>query len=457
MPTLLQATTSTLKKAYMLLTADKAVVTMLRLSAVILVSFALTLPLVVVILVAVILSLFVAVISPELLSVLTMRLWLLLACSVPALVIRLVAVLSLLPLLFRFFISLQKMSAKGNIQITSNDEISVNSNIYSEQTLDIHAEHKINVMQGIVSAKNIINIGSEEFNNQSQVIAGLNLDFTQNSRWVLNINTTKVTNQGVIQATANLSLATNELDNQAGGSIVAGNDLSIKKNLNSNGSSDNTATNLITNAGTLHANNNQNIIVNTLNSSGDITATNKLNITATNMTTTSGKVSANDTNITADNLSIVATALSAVNNMALSISNLFTNQGTIQANQQLDISTNTLNNHNLIVANNFILSTVTLNNHRGITLPEFLVSKDILLSNRTSGIIHAKSNLTITANGLDNYNQISSDNILSITTVNDIDNQNAKIVALGNITIKANNFNNQNAKLIAYGVSNWLV
>ncbi|CAC9954491.1 hypothetical protein, partial [uncultured Gammaproteobacteria bacterium] len=165
-------------------------------------------------------------------------------------------------------ISLQKMSAKGNIQITSNDEISVNSNIYSEQTLDIHAEHKINVMQGIVSAKNIINIGSEEFNNQSQVIAGLNLDFTQNSRGVLNINTTKVTNQGVIQATANLNLATNELDNQAGGSIVAGNDLSIKKNLNSNGSSDNTATNLITNAGTLHANNNQNIIVNTLNNSG---------------------------------------------------------------------------------------------------------------------------------------------------------------------------------------------
>jgi hypothetical protein len=66
------------------------------------------------------------------------------------------------------------------------------------------------------------------------------------------------------------------LDNQAGGSIVAGNDLSIKKNLNSNGSSDNTATNLITNAGTLHANNNQNSIVNTLNSSGDITATNDI-------------------------------------------------------------------------------------------------------------------------------------------------------------------------------------
>jgi hypothetical protein len=47
----------------------------------------------------------------------------------------------------------------------------------------------------------------------------------------------------------------------------------------------------LTNAGTLHANNNQSIIVNTLNNSGDITATNKLNITATNMTTTSGKVS----------------------------------------------------------------------------------------------------------------------------------------------------------------------
>ena len=46
------------------------------------------------------------VMSPELLSVLTMMFWLLLACSVPALVIRLVAVLSLLPLLFRFFLIL---------------------------------------------------------------------------------------------------------------------------------------------------------------------------------------------------------------------------------------------------------------------------------------------------------------------------------------------------------------
>ncbi len=95
----------------MLLTADKAVSTMLRLLAVILVSFALTLPLVVVISVVVILSLFVAVMSPELLSVLTMMFWLLLACSVPALVIRLVAVLSLLPLLFRFFLILRSLPA----------------------------------------------------------------------------------------------------------------------------------------------------------------------------------------------------------------------------------------------------------------------------------------------------------------------------------------------------------
>ncbi len=51
---------------------------------------------VVVILVAVIFSSFVAVISPELFSVLAKMLWLLLACSVPALVMRLVLVLSIL-------------------------------------------------------------------------------------------------------------------------------------------------------------------------------------------------------------------------------------------------------------------------------------------------------------------------------------------------------------------------
>ncbi|MBA5248728.1 MAG: hypothetical protein FE834_04225, partial [Gammaproteobacteria bacterium] len=218
--------------------------------------------------------------------------------------------------------------------------------------------------------------------------------------------------------------------------IIAGNDLSIKKRLNSNGNSDNTASNLITNAGTLHANNNQSIIANTLNNSGGVTATNELNITATNMTTTGGNISANDTHITTtNNLSITDTVLSAVNNMILSISNLFTNQGTIQANQQLDITAKTLDNHNLIIADNATLNTTTLHNH-------------------TSGIIHAKDNLTITASNLDNDNQISSDNTLSITTVNDIDNQNSKIVALGDITIKANNFNNQNAKLIAYGASN---
>jgi hypothetical protein len=38
--------------------------------------------------------------------------------------------------------------------------------------------------------------------------------------------------------------------------------------------------------------------------------------------------------------------------MILSISNLFTNQGTIQANQQLDISADTLNNQSDIIANN---------------------------------------------------------------------------------------------------------
>ncbi|NYT27154.1 MAG: hypothetical protein H0A76_04210 [Candidatus Thiodubiliella endoseptemdiera] len=223
-----------------------------------------------------------------------------------------------------------------------------------------------------------------------------------------------------------------KLDNQTDSSIVAGNNLNIKKSLDS---IDNTKTNLITNAGTLHANNNQSIFANTLNNSGDITATNELNITATNITTTGAntKISANNTNITTNNLSITDTALLAVNNMILSISNLFTNRGTTQSNQALTLSAKTLDNQQYIIANNATLTTEDITN---------------------SGTIHAKNNLTIATNNLDNNNQISSDNTLSITSVNDIDNQNSKIIALGDITIKANNFNNQNAKLIAYGASN---
>ncbi len=95
-----------------LLTANRAVSVMLRLLVVVIfVSLALILPPVVVILVAVIFSSFVAVISPELFSLLAKMLWLLLACNVPALVIRLLAVLSLLPLLFRCFLMLKSLPA----------------------------------------------------------------------------------------------------------------------------------------------------------------------------------------------------------------------------------------------------------------------------------------------------------------------------------------------------------
>ncbi len=94
----------------MSLTAKMLVLVLVKLLAVILVLLAFISPPVVLISVAVMFKSLLAVISPELLSVLA-RIVLLLACSVPALVIRLLAVLLILPLLFRCFLMLKSLPA----------------------------------------------------------------------------------------------------------------------------------------------------------------------------------------------------------------------------------------------------------------------------------------------------------------------------------------------------------
>jgi filamentous hemagglutinin len=242
-------------------------------------------------------------------------------------------------------ISLQKLSATGVIQIASNDTVVVNDNLYSEQTLDIQATTKIDVRRGIISAQERIDISSHQLNNQAQIMAGLTADGVQNKHGILTINATKIVNQGDIQASQNLTIVANELDNQTNANIIASHNLDIKHPLDNN----------------------------------------------------------------TDN-------------------GLITNAGNIQANQQLNLNTHTLDNHHLVIAKNATLEVTTLNNH-------------------TSGTIHAVDNLTINADNLDNDDQLSSDNTLNITTTNDINNQNANITALGDISITANNFDNQNAQV----------
>ncbi|WP_428095815.1 hemagglutinin repeat-containing protein [Candidatus Thioglobus sp.] len=334
-------------------------------------------------------------------------------------------------------ISLQALSAKADVQITSTEDIEVNNNLYSQQTLTIHADNTIEVKQGIIAAKDTINISSNEFNNQAQIIAGLNADSTQNSNGILNITAnSKLSNAGNLQATQDLNLATNELGNQTTGNIIAGNNLSIKKYLDSN---DNTKTSLITNAGTLHGNNNNAILAATLNNAnGNITASENLNITANNITTTDGEFSGKNTSITANNLDSTDTNILAANNIDLAISNLLTNKGNIQANQTLTLGAKILANHKLIVANNAAINATTVNNH-------------------VTGTLHAQADLTIITDDLANNNQISSDNQLTIAVANTLNNQNAKIIALGDMSINANNLNNQNAQLIGYKANNMTV
>jgi adhesin HecA-like repeat protein len=68
--------------------------------------------------------------------------------------------------------------------------------------------------------------------------------------------------------------------------------------------------------------------------------------------------------------------------MVLSISNLFTNQGTIQANQQLDISADTLNNQSDIIAKEVNIGVTTKATNTGKIEPLVLlrgVARMILL------------------------------------------------------------------------------
>ncbi|WP_369178687.1 filamentous hemagglutinin N-terminal domain-containing protein [Candidatus Thiodubiliella endoseptemdiera] len=345
-------------------------------------------------------------------------------------------------------ISLQKMSAKGDIQITSSDEVSVKGNLYSEQALDIHADHKIDVIQGIVSAKNVINISSEKLNNQSQIIAGLNADLTQNSHGILNINATKTTNQGIIQAVTNLNLATNELNNQTGGSIVAGNDLSIKKHLNSNGNINNTASNLITNAGTLHANNNT-ILATTLNNSGDITASKDLNITATDISATGGEINANNTNITANNLTNTSTNILAVKDIDLQIANLLTNNGKIQANQTLNLNAKTLDNQKDIIATNMTVITDDITNSGNISTVNNLTINNTNKLTSTAGKIQADNQFTLTTHELDNQANIVAKNA-NITATTKTTNQGV-IQTTQDLNLVTNELNNQTSGSIVAG------
>jgi uncharacterized protein (UPF0333 family) len=114
------------------------------------------------------------------------------------------------------------------------------------------------------------------------------------------------------EATQDLNLATNELERHANANIIAGYNLNIKKSLDN---ADNTKTNLIINAGILHANNNIILATTLSNTKGDITASKDLNITSNDITTTEGKISANNTNITTNNLDSTDTNILAVNNL----------------------------------------------------------------------------------------------------------------------------------------------
>jgi adhesin HecA-like repeat protein len=83
--------------------------------------------------------------------------------------------------------------------------------------------------------------------------------------------------------------------------------------------------------------------------------------------------------------------------MILSISNLFTNQGTIQANQQLDISADTLNNQSDIIANNLNINTDDIINSGNLSSVNNLVINN---SNKLTNISTTTHTGTIQADNL---------------------------------------------------------
>jgi filamentous hemagglutinin len=192
------------------------------------------------------------------------------------------------------------------------------------------------------------------------------------------------------------------------------NNLNIKKSLDN---ADNTKTNLITNAGTLHANNNIILATTLSNTKGDITASKDLNITSNDITTTEGKISANNTNITTNNLDSTDTNILAVNNLNLNIANLLTNKGKIQANQTLTLNAKTLDNQQNIVANsiNLTISTKTTNTGKIQTTQDLNLATNEL-DNQANANIIAGNNLNI-KKSLDNADNTKTNLITNAGTL----------------------------------------
>lgn len=291
-----------------------------------------------------------------------------------------------------------------------------------------------------------------------------NLQGTLASQGMLTATAGSISNdQGLMQGSS-VNISTQNLSNTAGTINAAG-----------SGSSTLTASQLLSNAGTIASNGNLNFIAATLNNQGGtVTAQGNLSLTASQLPTVGTLQSGNDLtlNLQSDLNNGSGSTIQANHDLTVNTTGDINNAGTLQAVHDLSLTSQSLNNSGQIVANgtltanaaNSLTNTATgtlagqtvnltapTQNNQGLITGQTLTLTGTDLGNDSStAAIAATGNLSLQfGNSINNTNGalINADGDLAIGStaqpVTTLNNNQSTIQAGGNATVNASTFTNQ--------------
>jgi len=267
-------------------------------------------------------------------------------------------------------IALQKISASNTISMSSGNGVQVNNNLYAGNSANLTAGTTLNVSNtGIAAAKNIVSINTNQLSNAGTIIAGINLNGTQNNTGLVNITASTLNNTGDIQSTGNLIASGTTLSNN--GLFNAANDLTLS------------STNL-TNNKTLFAGNHINLYT-----TGTLSNTANSNIFAVNNIDLSANIAGGKTTSIINNQANIQALNGTLTINALDLQNITTAPIINTTSTTTGNTTTSIDSLQSLGKKSQLLSGGNMNLNAGTILNNY-------------SLISAAGNITITSNALTN-------------------------------------------------------
>ncbi|MBU6338372.1 MAG: hypothetical protein KGQ36_00140 [Rickettsiales bacterium] len=306
---------------------------------------------------------------------------------------------------------------------------------------------------GLITSGNNLTLNSNQLNNSSEISAQNNLTFSV---------TNSFENSGSLIATKDLNLTAESLSNS--------------NQIKSDGSSTFNLSSL-TNSSSIYSDTVLTLnLASSLNNSGSISSQSDLIITGSSSITNSNQILSNsDINIVGNSFTNDEDAIvsSLVKSLTLTLNETLQNYGDLNAETDLTVSANSLNNSGGIIANSLdITSTNDLTNNGKIgsyndikiaaknlnnsseikALTTSTITLTGNLTNFEEALIYSISNLTLSASGyLSNLGEISTRNSADLTFSN-ITNSN-KILANEALNIKSSSIDNNSSDSVLASVN----